>query len=173
MFCFLFCSPNLKKCPLTRSSQLPYLSFFVFFFSFCFTIQLRGVGKLKKIHFRKSLPGVTGSVYVTEVHEALPRCLRHADVISASLVLPCSAIVCSRSGQSRPGPEEGATESRRLRLAAPGRYCRSSASGPNRSQPGHFSHPETPGWSSQERPRPAVKTQQQPVNNRKRIVNWT
>ena len=130
---------------VTASIFVLFRFFFFVFFLLFYYFQLRGVGKLKKIHFRKSLPGVTGSVYVTEVHEALPRCLRHADVISASLVLPCSAIVCSRSGQSRPGSQEGATESRRLRLAAPGRYCRSSASGPNRSRPGRFSHPETPG----------------------------
>lgn len=145
MVCFLFCSPNLKKCHHTRSSQLPHLSFFGFFFRLFNDFQLRGLGKLKKIHFRKSLPGVTGSVYVTEVHEALPRLLCHADVISMSLVLPCSAIVCSRFGQSHTGPKEGATESRRLRPAAPGRCCQSSASGPSRSQPGRFSHPETPG----------------------------
>lgn len=99
MVCFSFCSPNLKKCHHTGSSQLPYLSLFLLFYDF----QLRGLGKLKKIHFRKSLPGATGSVYVTEVHEALPRRLRCADVISMSLVLPCSAIVCSRSRQCHPG----------------------------------------------------------------------
>lgn len=159
-----FCSRNLKKCHHTCSSQLPFVLFLFFFFFYHF--KLWGLGKLKKIHFRKRLPGVTGSVYVTKVHEALPRCLRHADVISTSLVLLCSAIMCSRSGQSHPGPKEGATESRKPRTATPERCCQSSASGQSRSQPGRFSHPGTPGWSSQGRPHPAVWTQEHRVKDK-------
>lgn len=63
--------------------------------------------------------------------------------------------VCSRSGQSHPRPKGGATESRKPRTAAPGRYCRSSAWGQSRWRPGRFSRPATPGWSSQEHLRPA------------------
>lgn len=145
-----------------RSSQLPCLSLNFVFLLLFLNFQLWGLRKLKKKSYTLEKPSWwTASVYVTEVHEALPRCLCHADVISLSLVLHCSAKMCSRSRQLHPaGPESGATESRMQRPAAPGRYCQSSASGPSRSQPGHFSRPETPGWSSQERLRPAKWTKE-------------
>lgn len=137
----------LKKCHHMRSSQLPCLSLNFVFLLLFLNFQLWGLRKLKKKSYTLEKPSWwTASVYVTEVHEALPRCLCHADVISLSLVLHCSAKMCSRSRQLHPaGPESGATESRMQRPAAPGRYCQSSASGPSRSQPGHFSRPETPG----------------------------
>lgn len=46
---------------------------------------------------------MTGSVYVTEVHEALPRCHRRADVIATSLLFFCSASVL----QDRAVPPKG------------------------------------------------------------------
>lgn len=48
---------------------------------------------------------MTGSVYVTEVQEALYRCLLLADVVSMSLVLSCSAICAPGLGSPTPGPK--------------------------------------------------------------------
>lgn len=143
----------LKMSFITASMLVLFSSFFVFF---NFQPQKKNIYALQKW-------------FLVDRNQCMwlrftkPRLAAFTVLMSESLVLSAVVQWCATGL----GPIGGATESQRLRPAAPGRCCRSSASGPNRWPPGRSSHPGTPSWSSQEHLRPAGHTHTHTLSNTK------